>query len=142
MKTQPILFATVGVLVVAAAIGCGKDNRSNADRVADSSPAASQPAPTVNDWTVDRDTYVSRRQQDLDELQQRWELAKDKADRKSKRAWKEMEEQTVALRHDLDEAKNATKETWDGTRQKLDESWHRIENKTRDVFSGNETHGS
>ena len=141
MRTQSILFGTVGLLVVAATIGCGKDNQTNADRVAGNSPAASQPAPPVNDWTVDRDAYVTRRQQDLDELQQRWDLAKDKADRKAKRAWKEMEEQTVAMRHDLDEAKNSSKEAWDATKQKLDESWTKIENKTHDVFA-NETHGS
>jgi hypothetical protein len=140
VKTQSILFGTVGLLVVAAGIGCGKGSQSNADRAVDNTTAANQPAP-VNDWTVDRDSYISRRQQDLDELQQRWDLAKEKADRKSKRAWKEMEEQTVTMRHDLDEAKNATKDAWDATRQKLDEGWNRIENKTKDVF-GNETHGS
>ena len=141
MKTQSILFGTVGLLVVAVAIGCGKDNRSNADRSADNTTAASQPAPPVNDWTLDRDSYIARRQQDLDELDRQWDIAKDKATKQSKRAWNEMKEQTTGLRHDLDEAKNATKETWDTTKQKLDESWDRIQNKAHDVF-GNETHGS
>ena len=141
MKTQSIFFGTVGLLVVAMGIGCGKDSRSTADRSADNTIAASQPAPPANDWILDRDSYIARRQQDLDELQQRWDLAKDKADRKSKRAWNEVKDQTAGLRHDLDEAKTATKETWDGTRQKLDESWNRIENKTRKVFV-DETHGS
>jgi hypothetical protein len=138
VKTQSILFGTVGLLVIAAGIGCSSSN--NADRAVDNT-AATQPAPPPNDWTVDRDAYISRRQQDLDELQQRWDIAKDKADSKSRRAWDGMRDQTTGLRHDLDQAKNATRDTWDGTRQKLDESWNRIENKTRDVF-GNEKHGS
>jgi len=141
VKTQSILFGAVGLLVVAIGIGCSRDNRNNADRAVDNTTAASQAAQPANDWTVDRDAYIARRQQDLDELQQRWDLAKEKADRKSRRAWDEMKDQTAGLRHDLDEAKTATKDTWDGTRQKLDESWNRIENKTREVF-GNETHGS
>jgi hypothetical protein len=130
----------VGLLVVAVAIGCGKDNRT-ADRSADTTTAATQPATPANDWTLDRDSYITRRQQDLDELQQRWDIAKDKADRKSKRAWNEMKDQTATLRHDLDVAKSATKETWDATKQKLDETWDHIQNKAHDVF-GNETHGS
>jgi hypothetical protein len=122
-------------------IGCGRNNGNNADRSADNTTTANPPAPPADQWLVDRDAYINRRQQDLDELQQRWDNTKDKADRKSKRAWSEMKEQTAGLRHDLDEAKNSTKDTWDATRQKLDESWNRIENKTRGVF-GNETHGS
>ncbi len=141
MKTQSILFGTVGLLAISLAIGCGKDNRTTADRSADNTPAASQPAPSADDWILDRDSYITRRRQDLDELQQRWDIAKDKADAKSKRAWKEMKDQTVGLRHDLDEAKTATKETWDATRQKLDESWNRIQNKAPDAFS-HENHGS
>lgn len=141
MKTQSILFGAVGLLVVAVGIGCSRDNRNNADRAVDNTTAASLAAQPANDWTVDRDAYIARRQQDLDELQQRWDLTKEKADRKSRRAWDEMKEQTAGLRHDLDEAKTATKDTWDGSRQKLDESWNRIENKTREVF-GNESHGS
>jgi hypothetical protein len=141
VKTQSILFGAVGLLVVAVGIGCSRDNRNNADRAVDNTTAASLAAQPANDWTVDRDAYIARRQQDLDELQQRWDLTKEKADRKSRRAWDEMKEQTAGLRHDLDEAKTATKDTWDGSRQKLDESWNRIENKTREVF-GNESHGS
>jgi hypothetical protein len=141
VKTKSVLFGTVGLFVIAAGIGCSRDNRNNADRSVDNTTAASQPTPLADQWIADRDAYISRRQQDLDELQQRWDLAKDKADRKSKRAWNEMKDQTASLRHDLDEAKTTTKDTWDATRQKLDESWNRIENKTRDVFR-NETHGS
>ena len=137
MKTQSILFGTLGLLVVAAAIGCGKDNRSTADRSADNTTAASQPAPPATDWTADRDAYIARRQQDMDALDRQWDSFKDKADRKSKRAWNETKEQTAALRHDLDEAKNSTKETWDATKQKLDADWDRVENKVHDVF-GNE----
>jgi len=142
VKNHSILFGTLGLglLVWAAGIGCGRSGNTTADRSADNS-AATQPAPTVNDWTVDRDAYIARRQQDLDELQQRWDLNKDKADRQAKRAWKDMQEQTVSMRHDLDEAKNATKDTWEATRQKLDEGWNRIQNKTDKVFH-NETHGS
>jgi hypothetical protein len=141
VKTQSILFGTVGLLAIAVAIGCGSNNPTTADRSADNTPAASQPAPSPDAWIVDRDSYISRRQQDLDELQQRWDLTKDKADRKSKRAWNEMKDQAASLRHDLDEAKTATKETWDATRQKLDETWNRIQNKAPDAF-GQETHGS
>lgn len=142
MKTQSILFGTVGFLLVAVAIGCGSNNAPNADRSADNTTAASQPAPPpAPDWTVDRDSYITRRQQDLDEIDHQWDTFKDKANRKSRRAWEDMKQETAGLRHDLDEAKNATKETWDSTRQKLDERWNRIENKKHDTF-GDDKSGS
>jgi len=141
VKTHSVLFGALGVLVAAAAIGCGSaNNPSNADRSADNTQAA-QPAPPPTDWTADRDAYITQRQQDLDELQNRWDNVKAKADRQARIAWRDMEKDNTALRHDLDEAKSETHEKWDATRQKLDEDWNRIQNKSHDAFH-NETHGS
>jgi hypothetical protein len=140
VKTHSILVGTVAVLLAGAAIGCGSANtNSNADRSADRT--AAQPAPPPPDWTTDRDAYITRRNQDLDELQNRWDNLKVRADRKARNVWGESEDARTTLRHDLDEAKNETREKWDTTKQKLDENWNRIEEKTRDAFRG-ERHGS
>jgi len=129
VRTQSILFGTVGLMVAAIAIGCGNGNNTTADRSADNTPAATQPVAPPSDWTTDRDAYIARRQQDLDELQQRWDTAKAKADRTARQAWRETEKETATLRHDLAEAKDTSREKWEATRQKLDESWNRIQNK-------------
>ena len=139
MKARTIFFGTIGVLVVAAGIGCSNSNTpSNADRATDSTPAASQPAPPPTEWTADRDAYIARRQQDLDELQNQWDRAKAKADRKTREAWRATESDRASMRRDLEKAKENSREAWDSTRQKLDEGWNRIQNKTRDVFHDND----
>ena len=127
MKARTIFFGTVGVLVVAVGIGCSNSTTPNADRSADSTTAASQPAPPPpTDWTADRDAYIVRRQQDLDELQSQWDRAKAKADRKTREAWRGTESDRASMRRDLEKAKENSREAWDSTRQKLDEGWNRI----------------
>jgi hypothetical protein len=68
--------------------GCGRDDRGTADRT--DMPATTADRTADTDWMRDRDEYIARRENELDEIERRWDNYQGTASEKSRLAWNEV----------------------------------------------------
>jgi hypothetical protein len=135
VKIRYLLTALAGGLFLLVS-ACSDTRRS--ESAPSGTPAASADRVDNDTWARERDAYVTRRERELEEYDQRWENFKAKANAKSRRAWADLKEETSGMRRELSELRASSKENWEEAKRKMDSGWEKFEGKVRDVFDGDD----
>lgn len=113
---KSILFVT-GVLLMSPA--CTTDRRTAQER-------AKEQEETVTDWRRDRDNFISRMEQQLDEMDRKINATSEKASSHSKEAFNALKERIRKLKADLIESKTSAEGNWEVAKQRMEKAWEAL----------------
>jgi hypothetical protein len=130
MNFRHLLVTFAGAAALTFMAACSDTRR--ADRPAGTDATADR---LDADWMRERDEYVTRRERELNDVDQRWENFKDRASAKSRSAWNELKEETTGIRRDLSELRTSSRESWEDAKRGMDARWEEFERDVNDVFS-------
>ena len=127
-----LILGLVGAAALTFTSACSRTER--ADREMDSPSTADR---IENDsWMSERNEYIARRENELNDIEARWQRFENRASAESRQAWNEVKEQTAGLRRELSELKAASRETWEEAKGRMDAGWERFEDKVDNIFGG------
>jgi hypothetical protein len=133
MNIRHIMLGVVGAAALTFTMACGDADR--ADRV--DSPVAADRMDNDN-WMRERDEYIAERENELNDIDSRWDSYQNRANAKSREAWNDVKQETAGMRRELNELKNASRENWEEAKARMDSGWDSFENKVNDVFDADE----
>jgi hypothetical protein len=127
------MLGLVGAAALTLTMACGDADR--ADRV--DSPVAAERMDNDN-WMRERDEYIAERENELNDIESRWDSYQSRANARARAAWNDVKQETVGMRRELNELKNASRENWEEAKARMDSGWDSFENKVNDVFDADE----
>jgi hypothetical protein len=127
------MLGLVGAAALTLTMACGDADR--ADRV--DSPVAAERMDNDN-WMRERDEYIAERENELNDIESRWDSYQSRANARARAAWNDVKQETAGMRRELNELKNASRENWEEAKARMDSGWDSFENKVNDVFDADE----